>query len=1048
VVGKGADRPDDEGSADERPEAADVQAADDHVGQPEDEHRDEEPGDTERDDREREREELEPRLDERREQPENERGEDKRPGRSTDRNAAEDPGCDREGSGIDGPGDENTERERHAAIVAGNLAGIACAHEDECVDSPDPRSEIALVGRESELAELERFVATSERRSLVLHGEPGIGKTTLWEAGVAHARARGHRVLSARGTEAEAQLSFAGLSDLLEGVDLENVEGTPEPQCRALAVALRRAEPAGVAAEPLAVYAGFLSVVRLLAATERVTIAVDDIQTLDAPSVDTLVFAARRLGESDVRFLLSRRSGRRSPLESTLSPQHSELLAIGPLSFGAISGLLFDRLGRSLPRRVTRTIYEMSEGNPLFALELGRAVSEQGSEELGVAFPLPDVFDDLFVNRVAGLSEPVRRVLLAVALGGNLTRSEIVAVVDPLALEDALSAGVISADGARLRPSHPLLAAAATRASSALERRDIHLGLANAVLEPALGDWHRALAASSPDVGLAAEIAAAAARATERGAIHDAVELADHALRLTPPTSADHGERVIALATLLRAAGDTARCAELVEQSIDLLPPGRLRGEGWLLLAEGSWDLSIEEPYRERALDESRDDPTLRARVLGERAVLLAVGRVERLTEAEAVALEAVEAAALGGDALRRALVALAWVRVMRGHGIDDLRAREPSGPPRMSLAECSLDRPAGVRLAFRGDLDAARAKFRRLFSLSDERGEATFALTMILQLCELELRAGNIGGADRLLHDREHWLGLDIESYTDHVRARLAAVLAAVAGDPARALRAAATVLESGSDSLSGWDRLEATRAIGIAALFEQDLEQAVESLRSVWEHTEREGIDDPGAFPVAGDLVEALAASAEIAEAEAVTRRVRELAVEQEHPWGLTTADRCEAVLQFQVSYSDEAAQALDKAAATYADLGLRFDAARTLLFLGRAQRRGRKRADGRRTLQRAEELFSEGGSQGWADQARSELERISGRRAAGDGSLTPSEQRVAELASSGLSNKEIAARLVVSVYTVETQLKYAYAKLGIRSRAQLAGRLAATR
>jgi DNA-binding CsgD family transcriptional regulator len=912
----------------------------------------------------------------------------------------------------------------------------------------DPQQLSSLIARESELANLEQFLGSAGmRRSLVLHGEPGIGKTALWEAAVALARASGHRVLSARGSEAEAQLSFAGLSDLLEDVDLEGLGDIPSPQRHALAVALRRAEPDGVAAEPLAVYAGFLSVVRELAAVTPVTIAVDDIQTLDEASVDALAFAARRLDGSNVRFLLSRRSGRRSTLEAEFPPQHLRHISVGPLSFGAISGLLFDRLGRSLPRRVTRTIFEMSGGNPLFALELGRAVVEQDTEELGAPFPLPEVFEDLFVTRIAGLAEPVRLALLAVALGGNLTQAEIVTVVDPLALEDALSAGVVVAAGSRVRPSHPLLAVAATRGSSARERRDLHLALAEGVFDPALGDRHRALAVTSPDAALATEIAAAAARATERGGIHDAVDLADHALRLTPPDAAERGERVIALATLLRAAGDTVRSARLVERSMDTLPPGRLRGEGWLLLAEASFEGGVEEQHLRRAFAESGDDPGLQARVLAEQAVFLAVARVERLEEAELLALEAVDAAARdGGDALRRALVALAWVRAMRGHGIEDLRAREPAGPSRMSLDACSLDRPAAVGHAFRGNLGEARAGFRRLLSLAEDRGEAPFALTMVLQLCELELRAGNVEEAGRLLHDRGHWLGLGIETYTDHVRARLEAVLAAVEGDPRRARGAAATVLAaSGSDSQSGWDRLEALRANGLAALFEQDLEQAVTSLRFVWEHTQREGINDPGVFPVAGDLVEALCASGELAGAEVVAERLRQLAIEHEHPWGLATARRCDGLLQVSSGYSSEAADALAEVATEFAALGLRFESARTLLSLGRAQRRARKRADARATLRRAEELFAEGGSHGWSEQARSELERISGRRAAEDGSLTPSEQRVAELAATGLSNKEIAAQLVVSVYTVETQLKNAYAKLGIRSRAQLARRLA---
>jgi DNA-binding NarL/FixJ family response regulator len=139
------------------------------------------------------------------------------------------------------------------------------------------------------------------------------------------------------------------------------------------------------------------------------------------------------------------------------------------------------------------------------------------------------------------------------------------------------------------------------------------------------------------------------------------------------------------------------------------------------------------------------------------------------------------------------------------------------------------------------------------------------------------------------------------------------------------------------------------------------------------------------------------------------------------------------------------DEAAlEQLAIVAATYLELGLRFDHARTLLTAGRAGRRLRKWSAARRLLEQAAAAFEAIGSDGWADDARSELERVGGRRRDAAGGLTSAERRVAELAAGGLSNKEIAGALVVSVSTVETHLKHAYAKLGVHSRAQLTGRL----
>jgi DNA-binding NarL/FixJ family response regulator len=274
----------------------------------------------------------------------------------------------------------------------------------------------------------------------------------------------------------------------------------------------------------------------------------------------------------------------------------------------------------------------------------------------------------------------------------------------------------------------------------------------------------------------------------------------------------------------------------------------------------------------------------------------------------------------------------------------------------------------------------------------------------------------------------------------------RCRALLAAGRGlvDEARGWGAEAA--ERADSSGVRWDWLEALRALGTADLLAHDPESAAARLRAVWEQTERAGVREPGVFPVAPELVEALVELGELDAAHAVTARLEELATEQEHPWGLATARRCAAVATLALRYDGEAVAALEEAAAAYARLGLRFDAARSLLALGRAQRRFRKWGAARDTLDRAASAFAEMGSPGWAHAAHSELERVGARRPAQAGELTPTERRVAELAVEGLANKEIAQALVVSVSTVEFHLSNAYAKLGIRSRAQLAARLAA--
>ena len=277
------------------------------------------------------------------------------------------------------------------------------------------------------------------------------------------------------------------------------------------------------------------------------------------------------------------------------------------------------------------------------------------------------------------------------------------------------------------------------------------------------------------------------------------------------------------------------------------------------------------------------------------------------------------------------------------------------------------------------------------------------------------------------------------------HLRCR--AMLASLPGCPSEVERWAALAVapEVTGDLGTNWDEMEVVRARGIAALFAHEPERAAMTLGGIWEHTLREGVADPGAFPVAGDLVEALVWLGRIAEADAVTAHLRDLAERQEHPWALATVGRCAAMARLAAGYAERAAVRLANAADSYGELGLRFDRARSLLWLGRAARRARKRTAARQALETAGAEFDALGSPGWAGQARAELGLLGARGAAPAGSLTAAEQRVVELAASGLSNKQIARRLFVAVHTVEVHLAHAYAKLGVHSRAQLASRFA---
>lgn len=897
-----------------------------------------------------------------------------------------------------------------------------------------------VIGREPELTVLEEFLDRDTLwLALLLTGGPGIGKTALWERGLHLARSRDVRVLAARPSGAEAELSFAGLFDLLEGIDIGAVGSLPAPQRRALAAALLRAEPMDAAPERFAIAAGFLSVLRSLAAREPLLIAVDDLQWLDAASAEVLAFAARRARGQRFQFLLSRRSGSATAVEGALDLAVLRTAEVGPLSLSATRRLLSQSLGLTMPPRTLLRLFDATQGNPLLTLELGRALAGGRTWTIGTEPPVADLAGNPFGARVAKLPGP-HRALLATALSGRLSLPQLMAVADHAAVEELVAAGLLIPDGERVRLSHPLVAVAARRHSRIGERRALHLALADMAGDETLRARHLALSAPAQDADVAGIVAAAATSAARRGAAQDAAELAEHALRLTPPAAAEHPSRLVALAQCLLKLGELSRVAALLGPRIGELPAGELRARAHLLLGVGA-DRSGHEDHLEQALTHSGNDPALRATALAAKSQLLAVVGVERIGDAEVLAIEAHRLArSAGAEIVRHAQQSLAWVRVLRGHPVEEVTERSPGMAGDSNLYEISTDRPAAVQLAFGGRVGEARAALRRLQALAEERGETQFGAVLTLHLCELELRAGDLREASRML---DEWAesGAMEGQQTAHPRCR--ALLAALQGCPDEVEQRAAEAAASASGDI--WDELEVLRARGIAALFAHEPERAAGALGEVWEHTLREGVADPGAFPVAGDLVEALVWLGRIAEADAATAHLRDLAERQEHPWALATVGRCAAMARLAAGYDERAAARLADAADSYGELGLRFDRARSLLWLGRAARRARKRTAARRALETAGAEFDALGSPGWAAQARAELDLLGARRAASSDSLTAAEQRVVDLAASGLSNKQIARRLFVAVHTVEVHLAHAYAKLGVQSRAQLASRLA---
>ncbi|MDP9343951.1 MAG: LuxR family transcriptional regulator [Actinomycetota bacterium] len=343
-----------------------------------------------------------------------------------------------------------------------------------------------VVGREAELAEIEAFLESVPRGpvSLVVEGEAGIGKTTLWREAIRRAAARGFAVLTSRPAEAEARLSFAALADLLEPVSAAALNSLPSPQRHALDVALLRAEDEGSPAEPRAVAAGLRGVLVAMAASSPVLVAIDDTQWLDAPSASTLAFALRRLEDERVGVLAARRPTTRDARVRLELPAARHIDVVR-LSLAAIHEVLKRRLGRPLPRQLLVRLYQASGGNPFYAIEIAREALHSGIGP-GDPLPVPRDLRRLVRRRLARLSRPTQEALFMAALLGEPTLALLGTALesDPFAaLEEAEDAEVIEVQGELIRFTHTLYAAAISAAAPRERRRRLHRRLAEVVAD-------------------------------------------------------------------------------------------------------------------------------------------------------------------------------------------------------------------------------------------------------------------------------------------------------------------------------------------------------------------------------------------------------------------------------------------------------------------------------------------------------------------------------------------------------------------------------------
>ena len=631
------------------------------------------------------------------------------------------------------------------------------------------------------------------------------------------------------------------MQDLFRDVELDEI-AMRQPVRHALMVALLR-EHATAPVDGQAVNLGVHDVLEGLAGDREVAVFVDDVQWADAASLESLAYAARRLGERSVRFVLTRRDGfDRTALEATLARRALVDVEPEPLTVKETASLLRQELGLTLNPRLLRAVREHTSGNPLFVLEVGRALRERDAPEPGDLLDLPSEMASVLGLRVRDLPSDQRTLLLAVAVDPHLTEADLVELAGVDAVETAVADRVLSlAEGGRVRAWHPMLAAAALEDATPSRRRELHGRLAEVVASPERRLRHRALISTAGDDQLAADLSAAAATAGDRGASETALELAELALARTPSGSAARVGRVLDLASRLASAGEAQRLTDFLGPEIDAIPIGPQRGEALLMLLDGMWGtVDHAEGLVERALAECGDDRAVRSAALDARSVIAAGIRVSGVEAASAWADEAMALSDRDDREWRLLSDAANWCLVHSGRP-----PQPPEGPPQWK------------RLIWRGEMTEVERLVRQAIAAAEEGGRYQEALDLTISLSDVLVRSGRIGEARELAAAQED---LDLTARESPDVELLRAEIEVRYGDP-DAARSWAGLARDRAEALGHvWIRLEADRALAMAELQSGEPDRAAARLRAVFDHVVSSGVREPGMFPVAPELVEAL--------------------------------------------------------------------------------------------------------------------------------------------------------------------------------------------
>jgi DNA-binding SARP family transcriptional activator len=883
---------------------------------------------------------------------------------------------------------------RPETVFALRASGLAPTTLPARLSIPDDH---AIVGRDDEIARLGGFLdgARHGPKALVLEGQAGIGKTTLWRWALATAKRRGFSVLSASPAAAETALTFAALNDLLEPVLEEVLPRLAAPKRSALEAALLLSTSEGGPPQLYALAAALRDVVRILGERGAVLVAVDDAQWVDQPSAAVVAYAVRRLGTTPVGVLAARRFDARAgvPFELDRAFDPCDRLVVPELSLGALHQVIARRLGLTLPRPLLRRIAETAGGNAFFALEIAQSLQRHATlPNLADSMPVPGELHELVRERLLALPADTRELLAAVAALAAPTTSLLQAATGSgsAALRTAMDAGVLCFEGERLRFAHPLLRSAALALLLPGERRALHSRLSLVVRDPEERARHLALSVEGPDPAVAHSLDAAARVASQRGAGLAAAELSELALRLTPRNAADDAqERRLRALKHSWEAGDADRARQLGEEAVAAAPAGPRRAQALVdlgVLLTSQADVRAANGLQRQALEEAGDALDVRAAAHAELAINLFLLR-ESLVEAEEHARRAVELA-------ERLESPAQLVRCLTNQAVVGMCLGRPDAEQTVIRAldiEKCLPNPVGLPRGPRWDhacfllwsdrLTEAVTAFRAVLEHAEAVGDDGTVPYTLAHLALTHCLAGDLEEAAAMAAEGHE---LSIQAGVASEEAMLLGVRAFVAahqGDAGSCRALAAEAIAAGERRSLKIAAITGHSAIALLELSHGAHDRVVQQLAHLESELTAAGVGNPGGLRFVPDYTEALVALRYLDRAQSVIRRYEADAIRLDRSAARASSLRCRGLIDEARGEVDSALRTFLLALEQHDRQMLPVDRARTLLAQGVVLGRVKRTHAARAALEEALAGFTAAGAQTFAESTRHELSLIGG-------------------------------------------------------------------